>query len=142
MFFPIFLQLEKQFNVDKELHHKQKHTNSEHVFSQSHMHTHTHPHTHPHSEWGSKCRWEEMKAAVPLWFHLVCYIYLTLPCPLSYTHIDYSIPILIEGVTLRSKGILAVSFLKQQMQMVKKFTNIQITPGGWSVLPFPCSSGC
>lgn len=33
-----------------------------------------------HTQSGCKCRWEEMKAAVVLWFHLVYYIYLTLSC--------------------------------------------------------------
>lgn len=53
-------------------------------------HVLTHPYTNTHAQSGCKCHREEMKAAVVLWFHLVCYIYLTLSgvycSSLAHTH--------------------------------------------------------
>lgn len=55
-----------------------------------------------------KCHWKEMKTAVVSWFHLVCYISLTLSCPLSFIHIDYSLTALFQGVTERSDWTLVI----------------------------------
>ncbi len=61
-----------------------------HIHTNKRTHRHSHACTHTtHTNRSCKCHWEEMKAAVFLWFHLVCYIYLTLSglyCPLSHTY--------------------------------------------------------
>lgn len=60
------------------------------AYTRRHLHTSrcstllalkTHTPLRKHTQSGCKCRWEEIKAAVVLWFHLlVYYIYLTLSC--------------------------------------------------------------
>lgn len=91
-----------------------------------------------------KCRWKEMKAAALSWFHLVCYICLTLSRPLSYARIDYSITTVSRRdrkVKQDSGGIFFFFGTNFKLTM-QRFTNIRAHLRAGQVLPFSSTAGC